>query len=791
MFHGVYAGYNVFGFDYKFMYERAFILRIHDRFSKLGRVKNQAVKLEEKKLSSSALGDNTFYMMPMRGRVLIDLMKTVQGNPSFKLESYSLDNVSSTFMRGDIKEVTDVDGTCRISTKSTKGLQNESYVTIVENNGIIETPFADGRKFMINNVTSNSFDVRDGEDISLQPGMKYQWCENKDDISVKQIFACMSGTSADRAEVAKYCVQDCALVGRLYDKLDILTNAMAMANVCCVPLSYLFLRGQGVKVLSLVTRQTRKDGYLLPVIKKKIVDDDGESEEVREGFEGAIVLEPKCDVHYEPVAVSDFASLYPSSMIAMNLSHETYVNDPGYLDTPGVDFETIEYDNYEYVKMGSGEVLTKVLNTKEPVKRCVFAQPKKDESEKIIDASRGVVPRILQNLLSARKATKKKMANEPDPFRKSLLDSLQAAYKVTANSVYGQMGASTSPVALKELAASCTATGRRSLLFARDYMVEKYGATAVYGDSVAAYTPIVIRKSCGDVDVVSIDSLAEVCGSNWFGRSDDKQISCVDNVDVWSDEGWTAVQQIVCHALPAEKKLLRVMTNTGLVDVTDDHSLLTVGGQKIRPKDVRVGDRLLHHPLAEGIFGGPEHQSKVDVRMQDLYRKHRIGHTNTLRFDSNDQRQCAEFVFIAKYLYIPTVIDIEQSGKIKLSMVCNKPDNDPCEIKMLYELEKRTEYVYDLTTSNSHFAAGIGDLIVHNTDSVFMHFKCKDADGRPLRGLEAVRESMRVCMKASSEVSRLLPAPNNLEFEKVNLGIVEFFEGYIQNNNLSFLLLYR
>ena len=306
------AGFNTFGFDFKFMYDRADALKIATRFAKVSRVKNLKGGIEEKRLSSSALGDNFFYMMPMRGRVLIDLMKTIQGNPSFKLDSHSLDNVSSTFMRGGITSMSRLDnqneqGT-RIFTKSTKGLHTNSFVTIVANTGIIEVPFEDGKKYQIHDVTASSFDI--DEDIDLDNQNKYQWCENKDDISVQQIFACMKGSSLDRAEVAKYCVQDCALVGRLYDKLDILTNNMAMANVCCVPLSYLFLRGQGVKVLSLVTKQTRKDGYLLPVIKKKIVDDDGEEEEgEREGYEGALVLDPEADIHYEPVAVSDFNSL--------------------------------------------------------------------------------------------------------------------------------------------------------------------------------------------------------------------------------------------------------------------------------------------------------------------------------------------------------------------------------------------------------------------------------------------------------------------------------------------------
>ena len=54
---------------------------------------------------------------------------------------------------------------------------------------------------------------------------------------------------------------------------------------------------------------------------------------------------------------------------------------------------------------------------------------------------------------------------------------------MTANSLYGQTGAITSPVCLKPIAASTTAVGRQNLLFAKDYMEEHWGAKTVYGDT--------------------------------------------------------------------------------------------------------------------------------------------------------------------------------------------------------------------------------------------------------------------------------------------------------------------
>ena len=53
----------------------------------------------------------------------------------------------------------------------------------------------------------------------------------------------------------------------------------------------------------------------MPVIDKST--DNG-------GYEGAIVLDPKCDLYLnDPVACVDYSSLYPSSMISENISHDS------------------------------------------------------------------------------------------------------------------------------------------------------------------------------------------------------------------------------------------------------------------------------------------------------------------------------------------------------------------------------------------------------------------------------------------------------------------------------------
>jgi DNA polymerase elongation subunit (family B) len=72
-----------------------------------------------------------------------------------------------------------------------------------------------------------------------------------------------------------------------------------MAKLCSVPMSFLIFRGQGIKLTSYVAKKCREKDVLMPVIDKGSKND---------GYEGAIVLQPKCGLYLEdPVCVGDFA----------------------------------------------------------------------------------------------------------------------------------------------------------------------------------------------------------------------------------------------------------------------------------------------------------------------------------------------------------------------------------------------------------------------------------------------------------------------------------------------------
>lgn len=308
---------------------------------------------------------------------------------------------------------------------------------------------------------------------------------NKIDLSPQQLFKNYSDGSIDKiTEIAEYCIKDCELCNDLMDKLCVVPNNIGMANVCTVPLSYLFLRGQGIKAQSLVSRFCRLEDFVIPVLQVG---------NVKESYEGAVVLPPKIGIYLnEPVAVTDYKSLYPSSMIAENISHDSYISEDDY-NIKREYYDSLKDYSYNIVEYDvTTENVDKFGNKIKIKKTCVYAEHKKNKA---------VIPRILQKLLEARKNTRKKIKTEKDAFKISILEGLQLAFKLTANSIYGQCGASTSAICFKELAASTTAVGRRMLEFARDHTLKTFpGSVCVYGDTDSVFIKFKLPDNLSDED---------------------------------------------------------------------------------------------------------------------------------------------------------------------------------------------------------------------------------------------------------------------------------------------------
>ena len=157
------------------------------------------------------------------------------------------------------------EGTTKIHTHNTYGLKKGNVITLYYNDGLSDNQFMKGKKFKIKELTNTTIEIYAifVSDKFNDKNLKFFWCQAKDDVTAKDIFRLQEEGSKERAIVAKYCIQDCELCNKLMIKLQIIPNNIGMSNVCTVPLSFIFLRGQGIKLFSLVAKVCRKKNFVI------------------------------------------------------------------------------------------------------------------------------------------------------------------------------------------------------------------------------------------------------------------------------------------------------------------------------------------------------------------------------------------------------------------------------------------------------------------------------------------------------------------------------------------------
>jgi DNA polymerase elongation subunit (family B) len=480
------CGYNTFGFDDAYIEDRCKALGILDDIC-LGRcaakMKDERSgvwrnRFSETKKFELASGKYDLRYLMLRGRLGLDLLLNMRREHS--LDSFKLDNVAGVFLKDKVLNYSNG----RVSTKSTRGLRVGNYVRF-DIVGNTSDPYRNGEKYIVTAIDRTGFEVQAPEDLfddlsKLDRG-HLEWTFAKDDVSPEELFRLhATGGAAGRARIAKYCIQDCDLVLTLMAKLDTIVNARGMADVCKVPMEFVLRRGQGIKIFSAVLYYASQRDQILRVQQALEFDT---------GYEGAIVLPPKIGMYLDqPISVLDFNSLYPTNMIAYNLSPDTLVavrvfdNDghriesqcEGYakdqhaqFEAKGYTLEEISYDN----KNDKGEIVGKTI--------CTYAQPTENPM------TVGILPKTLDILLKKRKEFKQKMEDNEqyDEAQRSVFNGLQLAYKVVANSVYGQTGSRTSPIRKLCVAASTTSAGRKALGLAKRVVETEFGASVVYGDT--------------------------------------------------------------------------------------------------------------------------------------------------------------------------------------------------------------------------------------------------------------------------------------------------------------------
>jgi DNA polymerase elongation subunit (family B)/intein/homing endonuclease len=632
--------------------------------------------------------------------------------------------------------------------------------------------------------------------------------------------------------VVHNCVQDTALPAKLMDKLGNVSAMIEMSKATHVPVTYLITRGQQIKCFSQILKYLRHENIVCPAAAYGAKG---------EKFEGATVLPPKKGAYFDIVSGLDFASLYPSIMRAWSLCHTTLVLDSKYDNLEGVEYLTVETDGTVYR----------------------FAQNVPS-----------ILPTLLEDLAKFRKKAKRDMADayaRGDTFMASVYNGRQLAFKVSMNSIYGACGAANGYMPCVPIASSVTRIGRDMISHTKEMVEREYpGSEVVYGDSVMPYTPITFMQG-GQAFVKTINKLNEA----WTpypqfkaGDTDryEKEQSHPDDIYVWTHRGWARVVRVIRHK--TTKTIYRILTHTGLVDVTEDHSLLDKNAEIVKPGDLSVGHTLLHsQPMWNshvsdisteqayiyGMFVGDGSCGKYNTdnglkstwainnkdyellqRCQkimetlegvefvimdtlessgvykltsrgggygfvrdlvELYRTkcyqgqakcvpqevlnssqeimeaflrglvdsdgNRKEHAKygCLRIDTKNQVTAQSYVLLLQKLGFKTSINTrsDKPDIVRIGYTRGKQRKDPNVLKKVEVLhDVYTGYVYDLETEFGVFHAGVGNMIVKNTDSVFVRF------GEKL----PMAETFKIAEEAAALVSKTFKHPIELEFEK-------------------------
>lgn len=437
------------------------------------------------------------------------------------------------------------------------------------------------------------------ESTSLNFVGKHFLKESKIDLPYRVLFEKLNGGPDDIAECAAYCIQDSNLTLKLMLKLNMIPNYVEMAKATYVPMEWLLFRGQQCKCFSLIAKTAREQKYVIPVYEKS---------DTAQKFQGATVISPKIGMYYDPIAGLDFASLYPSIMMAYNMCYSTIIVDKDILEYAkenNIPFKTVTWETCVGIdtscKGGPNCGHDKETQT------FTFVQAEDNKGKELPNGVRGLLGTILKALMTGRKATKELAKYEKDPFMKAVYNGKQLAQKVTMNSIYGFTGAENGILPLKAIASSVTATGRQNIDHTSKIVAEKYGGITVYGDSIPGDELITIRGIVGISCDMSIEKFANgIKGTNWESyrgfKIDEVDISCKEyknlegfGIYTLTHNGYQPIKKVIRHK--TNKKIYKIIAKDEFgklhsVRVTEGHSLIAEDGTLITPTELTIGSEL-------------------------------------------------------------------------------------------------------------------------------------------------------------------------------------------------------
>ena len=497
----VFIGYNIFGFDFDYLDAR--ILTSGKEWDNIGRLSEQKCEIKEIKWQSNAYGHNNISYIKAAGRISVDMYPYIKRD--YKLPMYKLDVVGHYFL-GENKTDLKYNEMFQIHKEITDSMKTLERITGKDN--CMEA---------MNDLKQHN--LKEGEEYDIKKAIE------------------------GNTLIVKYNVQDSVLVLKLFEKLNVWISLIELSSIVRVTPMEFFTRGQQVRCIAQLYHAASHKNIVLTRRDNDFIY-----------FNGGYVADPRAGF-WELVICFDFNSLYPSIMIAYNICFTTLLRNVNDIEKDKynhfsidqeepVDAKPPNSDNFDYGDFfkEENEVDKKKDAEKTVKKHYEFGFVKKD-------VQKGLLPEILENLLGNRKKAKKEMKKAAKrvafiddniliPYRnksdikieeltedgkrlfkeiadvesgyvkdniekidkeffsykvkESMFNSRQLGLKVSANSIFGFLGAQVSgKFSLIEASMCVTSRGRELIIQSSDFFEKHYGAVAVYGDtdSTMVYVP--------------------------------------------------------------------------------------------------------------------------------------------------------------------------------------------------------------------------------------------------------------------------------------------------------------
>ncbi|MDI6644295.1 MAG: DNA-directed DNA polymerase [Methanobacteriaceae archaeon] len=253
--------------------------------------------------------------------------------------------------------------------------------------------------------------------------------EDKIDISAPEIYNCWIDGGERREKLFRYSLEDVMAITKIGER--ILPMTIELSRIVGQPLFEIVRRGTGTQVKWYLIRKSYEFGLICP----------NEPGKFERNVVGGYVEEPLKGLH-ENIFYFDFRSLYPSIIIAKNISPET-LSKEGDKDTCHVAPEF----GYKFKR-----------------------EPK------------GFIPKVTSILLNERISIKSRLKESVDPEEKQILNFKQEAIKTLIATIYGLYNHPQYRWYCVEASEAITAWGRNYLIETMNE-AEKYGFEVVYADT--------------------------------------------------------------------------------------------------------------------------------------------------------------------------------------------------------------------------------------------------------------------------------------------------------------------